>query len=87
VNSIAEAKIQAWKMDHRSTQWADGLVEITWAINGQVHSTTGKMPWEIVFQAKKLVNNWLPLAEQQAAIRVPCENGGYITEADLKAEI
>lgn len=44
-------------------------------------------PWEIVFRSKKLVNNWLPLAERQAAIGVPCEEGGYITEADLDHEI
>lgn len=28
-NGVVEAKIRAWKMDHGSTQWVDGLVEIT----------------------------------------------------------
>jgi hypothetical protein len=29
----------------------------------------------------------MPLAKQQAAIKVPCKTNGYITEFSLKAEI
>jgi hypothetical protein len=32
-NRIVESKLQAWKMDNRSTKWADGLLEVTLAMN------------------------------------------------------
>ncbi|KFY31445.1 hypothetical protein V493_01099 [Pseudogymnoascus sp. VKM F-4281 (FW-2241)] len=40
-NGVVEAKLRAWKMDHGSTEWKDGLLEVTLAMNTQIHSTIG----------------------------------------------
>jgi hypothetical protein len=32
-NGVVENKLQAWKMDHGSTEWKDGLLEVTLAMN------------------------------------------------------
>ena len=37
-------------MDHGSTEWADGLLEVTLAINTQKHSIIGCTPIELLFQ-------------------------------------
>lgn len=34
-NGVVEAKLRAWKMDNGSTEWADGLLEVTLAMNRQ----------------------------------------------------
>jgi hypothetical protein len=47
-----------------------------------VHSTTNKAPYKVVFQSKPHFKNWLTVKEQRTAPRVPCDGGGYITEAD-----
>jgi hypothetical protein len=43
-NGVVEAKLRAWKMDHGSTEWKDGLLEVTLAMNTQIHSTIGCAP-------------------------------------------
>jgi hypothetical protein len=35
-NSVVENKLRAWKIDHVSTKWADGLLEVTITINTQL---------------------------------------------------
>ena len=32
-NGVVKAKLRAWKMDNGSTKWADGLLEVTLAMN------------------------------------------------------
>ena len=39
-------------MDHGSTEWADGLLEVTLSINTQIHSTIGCAPAELLFREK-----------------------------------
>ena len=58
-NGVVEAKLRAWKMDHGSTEWADGLLEVTLAINTQKHSTIGCAPAELLFQERTSYIDWL----------------------------
>jgi transposase InsO family protein len=51
-NGVVEAKQRAWKMDHGSTEWADGLLEVTLAINTQKHSTIGCASAELLFRER-----------------------------------
>jgi hypothetical protein len=48
-NGVVENKLRAWKMDHGSTEWKDGLLEVTLAMNTQIHSTIGCAPAELLF--------------------------------------
>jgi IS30 family transposase len=48
-NGVVEAKLRAWKMDHGSIEWADGLLEVTLAMNTQIHSTIGCAPAKLLF--------------------------------------
>lgn len=36
-NGVVETKLRAWKMDNGSTEWANGILEVTLAMNTQVH--------------------------------------------------
>ena len=38
-NGVVETKLRAWKMDNGSSEWANGLLEVTLAMNTQKHST------------------------------------------------
>jgi hypothetical protein len=51
-NGVVETKLRAWKMDNGSTEWADGILEVTLAINTQVHSTIGCAPAELLFRER-----------------------------------
>jgi hypothetical protein len=48
-NGVVEAKLRAWKMDHGSMEWKDGLLEVMLAMNTQIHSTIGCAPAELLF--------------------------------------
>jgi hypothetical protein len=48
-NGVVENKLWAWKMDHGSTEWKDGLLEVTLAMNTQIHSTIGCAPAKLLF--------------------------------------
>ncbi|KFY24781.1 hypothetical protein V491_02021 [Pseudogymnoascus sp. VKM F-3775] len=58
-NGVVEAKLRAWKMDHGSTEWKDGLLEVTLAMNTQIHSTIGCAPAELLFRDRSSHINWL----------------------------
>ena len=58
-NGVVEQKIRAWKADHGSDQWVDGLLEVTLAINTQKHSTIGCAPVELLFRERTSYVNWL----------------------------
>jgi hypothetical protein len=58
-NGVVKRKIIAWKMDHGSTEWVDGLLEITLAMNTQKHSTIRHAPVELLFQEHTSYINWL----------------------------
>ena len=46
-------------MDHNSTEWADGIVEVTLIINTQKHSTIGYSLTELFFRERSSYINWL----------------------------
>ena len=46
-------------MDNGSTEWADGLLEVTLAINTQKHSTIGCTPAELLFWEHTSYIDWL----------------------------
>ncbi|KFY25048.1 hypothetical protein V491_01918, partial [Pseudogymnoascus sp. VKM F-3775] len=58
-NGVVEAKLRAWKMDHGSTEWKDGLLEVTLAMNTQFHSTIGCAPAELLFRDRSSHIDWL----------------------------
>ncbi|KFY64992.1 hypothetical protein V497_01516, partial [Pseudogymnoascus sp. VKM F-4516 (FW-969)] len=58
-NGVVEAKLRAWKMDHGSTEWKDGLLEVVLAMNTQIHSTIGCAPAELLFRDRNSHINWL----------------------------
>ena len=58
-NGVVETKLRAWKMDHGSTEWADGILEVTLAMNTQIHSTIGCAPAELLFRERTSYVDWL----------------------------
>jgi hypothetical protein len=56
---VVEAKLRAWKIDNRSTEWADGILEVTLAMNTQKHSTIRCAPAELLFRERILYIDWL----------------------------
>ncbi|KFY91272.1 hypothetical protein V498_05539 [Pseudogymnoascus sp. VKM F-4517 (FW-2822)] len=46
-------------MDHGSTDWKDGLLEVTLAMNTQIHSTIGCAPAELLFRDRSSHIDWL----------------------------
>lgn len=48
-NGTFKNKLRAWKLDNKSTAWAQSLPEIALAMNLQTHSATGKTPYEVMF--------------------------------------
>jgi transposase InsO family protein len=58
-NGVVESKLRAWKMDNGSTEWADGILEVTLAMNTQKHSTIGCAPAELLFRERTSFIDWL----------------------------
>ena len=58
-NGVVEAKLRAWNMDNRSTKWANGLLEVTLAMNTQEHSKIRRAPAELLFQKRTSYIDWL----------------------------
>ncbi|KFY17365.1 hypothetical protein V492_00720 [Pseudogymnoascus sp. VKM F-4246] len=86
-NGVVEAKLRAWKMDHGSTEWKDGLLEVTLAMNTQIHSTIGCAPAELLFRDRSSHIKWLnSQARKDLSIRVEQEepNLGPIFESELE---
>jgi hypothetical protein len=48
-NGVVENKLRAWKMDHGSIEWKDKLLEVTLAMNTQIHSTIWCALAELLF--------------------------------------
>ncbi|KFY31858.1 hypothetical protein V493_00729 [Pseudogymnoascus sp. VKM F-4281 (FW-2241)] len=46
-------------MDYGSTEWKDGLLEVTLAMNTQIHSTIGCAPAELLFRDRSSHIDWL----------------------------
>ena len=46
-------------MDNGSTEWANGIMEVTLAMNTQNHSTIGCAPVELLFRERTSYINWL----------------------------
>jgi hypothetical protein len=58
-NGVVEAKLQAWKMDNGLTMWSNGLLEVTLAMNTQIHLTIECAPAELLFQERTSYTDWL----------------------------
>ena len=58
-NGVVESKLRAWKMDNGSTEWVDGILEVTLAMNTQKHSTMGCAPAELLFRERTSYVDWL----------------------------
>jgi hypothetical protein len=57
-SGVVEIKLKAWKMDNGSTDWANGLFEVTLAMNTQKHSTIGCAPAELLFRERTSYIDW-----------------------------
>jgi hypothetical protein len=89
-NGVVENKLRAWKMDHGSTEWKDGLLEVTLAMNTQIHSTIGCAPAELLFRERSSYINWLDSqAQKDLTIGIEQEDlaMGPIFESDLQSEL
>ncbi|KFY81192.1 hypothetical protein V499_00018 [Pseudogymnoascus sp. VKM F-103] len=89
-NGVVENKIRAWKIDHGSTYWKDGLLEVTLAMNTQIHSTIGCAPAELLFRERSSYIDWLnSQARKDLAIGVEQEDPtmGPIFESELQSEL
>ena len=89
-NGVVEAKLRAWKMDHGSKEWKDGLLEVTLAMNTQIHSTIGCAPAELLFRDRSSHIDWLnSQARKDLSIGVEQEDPtiGPIFESQLEPEL
>jgi hypothetical protein len=70
-------------MDNRSTGWADGLLDVTLAVNTQKHSSIGCAPAELVFRERTSYIDWLNGQKRKdITIGVPQED---LTQAPIYA--
>ena len=74
-NGVVEAKLRAWKMDNGSTEWANGIMDVTLAMNTQKHSTIGCAPVELLFRDRAPYTDWLNQQKRlDPAVGVPQED-------------
>ncbi|KFZ22876.1 hypothetical protein V502_02645 [Pseudogymnoascus sp. VKM F-4520 (FW-2644)] len=77
-------------MDHGSTEWKDGLLEVMLAMNTQIHSTIGCAPAELLFREQSSHINWLnSQAQKDLSIGVEQEDptAAPIFKSDLQPEL
>ncbi|OBT60146.1 hypothetical protein VE03_10914 [Pseudogymnoascus sp. 23342-1-I1] len=77
-------------MDHGSTEWKNGLLEVVLAMNTQIHSTIGCAPAELLFRDRSSHINWLnSQARKDLTVGVEQEDPamGLIFESDLQSEV
>ena len=89
-NGVVENKIRAWKIDHGSTEWKDGLLEVTLAMNTQIHSTIGCAPATLLFRERSSYIDWLnSQAWKDLLIGIEQEDPtiGPIFESELQPEL
>jgi hypothetical protein len=89
-NGVVENKLRAWKMDHGSTEWKNGLLEVVLAMNTQIHSTIGCAPAELLFRERSSHFDWLnSQARKDLSIGIEQEDPtmGPIFESDLQLEL
>ncbi|KFY03974.1 hypothetical protein V490_00036 [Pseudogymnoascus sp. VKM F-3557] len=87
---VVENKLRAWKMDHGSTEWKDGLLEVILAMNTQIHSTIGCAPAELLFRDRSSHIDWLnSQARKDLTIGIEQEDPtmGPIFESELQPEL
>ncbi|KFY99256.1 hypothetical protein V500_01428 [Pseudogymnoascus sp. VKM F-4518 (FW-2643)] len=88
-NGVVENKLRAWKMDHGSTEWKNGLLEVVLAMNTQIHSTIGCAPAELLFRERSSHIDWLnSQARKDLSIGIEQEDPamGPIFESELQPE-
>lgn len=89
-NGVVENKLRAWKMDHGSTEWKNGLLEVVFAMNTQIHSTIGCAPAELLFRERSSHIDWLnSQARKDLSIGIEQEDPtmGPIFESELQLEL
>ena len=77
-------------MDHGSTEWKNGLLEVMLAMNTQIHSTIGCAPAELLFRERSSHINWLnSQARKDLSIGIEQEDPtiGRIFESELQPEL
>jgi len=67
-NGVLKTKILAWMTEMQSTEWWLALPDAMLSMNRQVHSTTGKSPYEVVFKQLMPDHPQIFAAQQSTAI-------------------
>jgi transposase InsO family protein len=67
-NGVLKTKILAWMTEMQSTEWWLALPEAMLSMNRQVHSTTGKSPYEVVFKQLRPDRPRISTAQRSTAI-------------------
>ena len=75
-------KIRVWKMEHGSTHWQKALLEVTHAINSQIHSVTGRSPYDIVFRQPMRGDKWVT-SQERSVKPLHNEDGTTFNETTL----
>ena len=73
-------------MDHGSTEWADGLLEVTLAMNTQIHSTIGCAPAKLLFRDRSSYTDWLD-SQAQKDLLIGVEQEDRTQAPILKSEL
>lgn len=65
-NSIVERKLRALMAQRATREWSLLLVEVIIAMNSEVHGTLRITPYEIVFNQRMRIDDWIPVEEREA---------------------
>ena len=66
-NGVLKEKIRCWMNDNQSRFWWLAIPECIMAMNRQVHGTTGRSPYEIVFKQQMSAVNRIPAEVRSTA--------------------
>ena len=67
-NSVVERKLRALMAERGTREWGSLLVEVSIAMNSEVHSTLRLTPYEIVFNQRMRIDDWVPIEEREQAM-------------------
>ena len=67
-NSVVERKLRALMAERGTREWSTLLVEISIAMNSEIHGSLCLTPYEIVFNQHMRTDCWIPVEEREQAM-------------------
>ena len=64
-NSTVIRKLRALMAERGTREWSTLLVEVSIAMNSEVHETLRLTPYEAVFHQQMRIDNWIPMEERE----------------------